>query len=69
MFAIPSHSTKMLQILCSIMKWCWSRLKGGVVTWSTYELFRTGEKGVYGFTIAPCFTQTPCRVSHGQIRL
>ncbi|TKA61371.1 hypothetical protein B0A49_11530 [Cryomyces minteri] len=31
-------------VLCSIMKWCWSRLPGGVVTWSMYELFRTGEQ-------------------------
>ncbi|KAJ8112268.1 hypothetical protein OPT61_g5333 [Boeremia exigua] len=29
--------------LCSIMKWCWSRLSGGVVTWDAYELFRIGE--------------------------
>ncbi|KAJ4363704.1 hypothetical protein N0V95_001019 [Ascochyta clinopodiicola] len=29
--------------LCSIMKWCWSRLPGGVVTWDVYELFRIGE--------------------------
>ncbi|KAF2132842.1 hypothetical protein P153DRAFT_428873 [Dothidotthia symphoricarpi CBS 119687] len=29
--------------LCSILKWCWSRLPGGVVTWDAYELFRTGE--------------------------
>lgn len=27
------------------MKWCWSRLPGGVITWDVYELFRTGEKG------------------------
>ncbi|CBX95709.1 hypothetical protein LEMA_P028610.1 [Plenodomus lingam JN3] len=26
-----------------IMKWCWSRLPGGVVTWDAYELFRIGE--------------------------
>ncbi|KAF8469571.1 hypothetical protein BDZ91DRAFT_655304 [Kalaharituber pfeilii] len=30
-------------VLCSIMKWCWGRLPGGVVTWEVYELFRTGE--------------------------
>lgn len=30
-------------VLCSIMKWCWSRLPGGVVTWSTYNLFSAGE--------------------------
>lgn len=27
------------------MKWCWSRLPGGVVTWEAYELFRVGEQG------------------------
>ncbi|POS86913.1 hypothetical protein EPUL_003213, partial [Erysiphe pulchra] len=29
--------------LCSVMKWCWSRLAGGVVGWEAYELFRVGE--------------------------
>jgi Domain of unknown function (DUF1708) len=27
------------------MKWCWSRLPGGVVTWDAYELFKIGESG------------------------
>ena len=31
--------------LCSIIKWCWSRLPGGVVTWDVYDLFCKGEKG------------------------
>ncbi|MCJ1463307.1 hypothetical protein MMC07_001913 [Pseudocyphellaria aurata] len=31
-------------VLCSVMKWCWSRLAGGVVTWEAYELFRVGEQ-------------------------
>ncbi|RDL33283.1 uncharacterized protein BP5553_08722 [Venustampulla echinocandica] len=30
-------------VLCSVVKWCWSRLPGGVVTWDAYELFRVGE--------------------------
>lgn len=30
-------------VLVSIMKWCWSRLPGGVVTWETYDLFKQGE--------------------------
>ncbi|KAI9828630.1 MAG: hypothetical protein M1832_001733 [Thelocarpon impressellum] len=34
-----------LQVLCSVIKWCWSRLPGGVVTWEAYELFRVGEQG------------------------
>lgn len=33
-------------MLCSVVKWCWSRLAGGVVTWDAYELFRTGEHGM-----------------------
>ncbi|KAF3911681.1 hypothetical protein AA313_de0203247 [Arthrobotrys entomopaga] len=32
-----------IAVLCSIMKWCWARIPGGVVSWDTYELFRTGE--------------------------
>ena len=28
------------------MKWCWSRLPGGVVTWEAYELFKMGEQGM-----------------------
>ncbi|SMY24000.1 unnamed protein product [Zymoseptoria tritici ST99CH_1A5] len=31
-------------VLCSIMKWCWSRMPAGVVTWPVYEGFRIGEK-------------------------
>lgn len=30
--------------LCSIMKWCWSRMPGGVVTWPVYEGLKIGEK-------------------------
>lgn len=30
-------------VLASVMKWCWSRLPGGVVTWDSYELFKVGE--------------------------
>ncbi|KAL2063786.1 hypothetical protein VTL71DRAFT_5591 [Oculimacula yallundae] len=30
-------------VLCSVVKWCWSRLPGGVVGWEAYELFKTGE--------------------------
>lgn len=31
------------EVLCSIVKWCWARLPGGVVSWNIYELFRLGE--------------------------
>ncbi|KAG9249270.1 hypothetical protein BJ878DRAFT_475676 [Calycina marina] len=30
-------------VLCSVVKWCWSRLPGGVVSWDAYELFKIGE--------------------------
>ncbi|KAL9049465.1 MAG: hypothetical protein Q9162_007203 [Coniocarpon cinnabarinum] len=32
-------------VLCSVIKWCWARLPGGVVGWDVYELFRSGEIG------------------------
>ncbi len=35
------------QVLCSVVKWCWSRLPGGVVTWEAYELFKVGESGMF----------------------
>ncbi|KAL8751559.1 MAG: hypothetical protein Q9184_006031 [Pyrenodesmia sp. 2 TL-2023] len=31
-------------VLSGVMKWCWSRIAGGVVTWEAYELFRIGEQ-------------------------
>lgn len=31
-------------VLCSVMKWCWSRMPGGVVTWPVYEGFQIGER-------------------------
>ncbi|KAE8148649.1 hypothetical protein BDV25DRAFT_13723 [Aspergillus avenaceus] len=31
-------------VLCSVLKWCWSRLPGGVVTWDVYDLFKVGEQ-------------------------
>jgi len=34
-------------VLCSIVKWCWSRIPGGVVSWSVYEGFRIGELESY----------------------
>lgn len=40
-----SFANMALQVLVSIMKWCWSRLPGGVVTWETYDLFKQGETG------------------------
>ena len=40
-------------VLCSIMKWCWSRLPGGVVTWDVYEMFKMGEQGMATFPHKP----------------
>ncbi|KAM3419920.1 hypothetical protein BST61_g3240 [Cercospora zeina] len=34
-------------VLCSIIKWCWSRMPSGVVSWPVYEGFRIGEKEAY----------------------
>ncbi|KAK0618063.1 hypothetical protein B0T17DRAFT_322266 [Bombardia bombarda] len=31
-------------VLSGVIKWCWSRLQGGVVGWDSYELFRVGEQ-------------------------
>ncbi|KIV84911.1 hypothetical protein PV11_00660 [Exophiala sideris] len=33
-----------VMVLISVMKWCWARLPGGVVTWEVYEGFKVGEK-------------------------
>ncbi|KAI5288194.1 hypothetical protein KEM54_005399 [Ascosphaera aggregata] len=33
-------------VLCSLLKWCWARLKGGVVGWEVYSLFKVGEQGI-----------------------
>ncbi|KAI5288555.1 hypothetical protein KEM52_001118 [Ascosphaera acerosa] len=30
--------------LCNILKWLWARLKGGVVGWEVYSLFKVGEQ-------------------------
>lgn len=40
------HTAQTFQVLSSVMKWCWSRLAGGVVSWEAYELFRVGEQGM-----------------------
>ncbi|KAJ6442982.1 LOW QUALITY PROTEIN: morphogenesis protein (Msb1) [Purpureocillium lavendulum] len=30
-------------VISGVVKWCWSRLQGGVVGWDAYELFKVGE--------------------------
>ncbi|KAG5927914.1 hypothetical protein E4U42_001556 [Claviceps africana] len=30
-------------VIAGVLKWCWSRLPGGVVGWDAYELFKIGE--------------------------
>jgi hypothetical protein len=32
-------------VISGIVKWCWSRLQGGIVGWDAYELFKVGEQG------------------------
>ncbi|KAH6619549.1 hypothetical protein B0J18DRAFT_247732 [Chaetomium sp. MPI-SDFR-AT-0129] len=31
-------------VIAGVVKWCWSRLPGGVVGWDSYELFKVGEQ-------------------------
>lgn len=31
-------------VISGVLKWCWSRLQGGIVGWDAYELFRVGEQ-------------------------
>ncbi|CAK7220744.1 hypothetical protein SCUCBS95973_004266 [Sporothrix curviconia] len=35
-------------VLSGVVKWCWSRLQGGVVGWDAYELFKIGEQDSRG---------------------
>ncbi|KAK5992756.1 Morphogenesis-related MSB1-like protein [Cladobotryum mycophilum] len=30
-------------VIAGVVKWCWSRLPGGIVGWDAYELFKVGE--------------------------
>ncbi|KIW83421.1 hypothetical protein Z517_02666 [Fonsecaea pedrosoi CBS 271.37] len=56
-----------VMVLISVMKWCWARLPGGVVTWEVYEAFRVGEKDS-GFardafsTFIPIGVESPARL-------
>ncbi|RVX66349.1 hypothetical protein B0A52_09957 [Exophiala mesophila] len=56
-----------VMVLISVMKWCWARLPGGIVTWEVYEAFRVGEKDSNfardAFsTFIPLSTDSPARV-------
>ncbi|KAM7189372.1 DUF1708 domain containing protein [Naviculisporaceae sp. PSN 640] len=31
-------------VISGVIKWCWSRLQGGIVGWDAYELFKVGEQ-------------------------
>ncbi|KAI1433831.1 hypothetical protein GGR50DRAFT_665970 [Xylaria sp. CBS 124048] len=31
-------------VIAGVLKWCWSRIAGGLVGWDAYELFKVGEK-------------------------
>ncbi|CAK7268440.1 hypothetical protein SEPCBS57363_003097 [Sporothrix epigloea] len=35
-------------VISGVVKWCWSRLQGGVVGWDAYELFKIGEQDSQG---------------------
>lgn len=53
-------------VLCSVLKWCWSRLPGGVVTWPVYEAFKIGEnesnRAAHAFeTFIPIATESSVR--------
>ncbi|ETI26254.1 hypothetical protein G647_03031 [Cladophialophora carrionii CBS 160.54] len=56
-----------VMVIISVMKWCWARLPGGVVTWEVYEGFRVGEKDS-GFardafsTFVPIGVDSPARL-------
>jgi hypothetical protein len=30
-------------VIAGVLKWCWSRVQGGVVGWDAYDLFKVGE--------------------------
>lgn len=34
-----------VMVIIAVMKWCWARLPGGVVTWEAYQGFKVGERG------------------------
>lgn len=42
MMDINSHIP---QVIAGVIKWCWSRIQGGIVGWDAYELFKVGEIG------------------------
>ncbi|RWA11447.1 hypothetical protein EKO27_g3666 [Xylaria grammica] len=31
-------------VISDVLKWCWSRISGGLVGWDAYELFKVGEQ-------------------------
>jgi hypothetical protein len=33
-------------VIAGVLKWCWSRVQGGVVGWDAYDLFKVGEHGM-----------------------
>ncbi|KAK5941452.1 multicopy suppressor of a budding defect [Knufia obscura] len=56
-----------VMVIIAVMKWCWARLPGGVVTWETYQGFKVGEKdsqyarNSFG-TFIPLGTESKARV-------
>lgn len=47
------------------MKWCWSRVPGGIVTWDVYELFRIGERGMQKAMSSGSKPDISDRLEHG----
>ncbi|KAI1739087.1 hypothetical protein F4680DRAFT_449194 [Xylaria scruposa] len=41
-----SHELRMTEpmVISDVLKWCWSRIPGGLVGWDAYELFKVGEQ-------------------------
>ncbi|UKZ75461.1 hypothetical protein TrVFT333_003146 [Trichoderma virens FT-333] len=42
----PSAELRMTEpmVISGVVKWCWSRLHGGLIGWDAYELFKVGER-------------------------
>ncbi|KAI1193554.1 hypothetical protein F5X97DRAFT_33838 [Nemania serpens] len=41
-----AHELRMTapMVVADVLKWCWSRIPGGLVGWDAYELFKVGEQ-------------------------
>ncbi|KAI0410086.1 hypothetical protein F4802DRAFT_604111 [Xylaria palmicola] len=41
-----SHELRLTEpmVIADVLRWCWSRIPGGLVGWDAYELFKVGEQ-------------------------